>query len=161
MPTVLLLGASSDIAAALARKYAAQGYTLQLAARHAGRLLPMVSDLAIRYGTTATLHEFDAATFAGHAPMWAGLEPKPDVTCCIFGYLGDQSAAETDWTECQRILTTNYLGAVSILNISATYYAAIRNGTIIGIRSVACARGRASNYFYGSAKAGFTAYLSG
>jgi short-subunit dehydrogenase len=34
-------------------------------------------------------------------------------------------------------------------------------GAIIGISSVAGERGRQSNYFYGSAKAGFTAYLSG
>src|SRR5690606_12784913 len=34
-------------------------------------------------------------------------------------------------------------------------------GTIVGISSVAGERGRQSNYLYGSAKAGFTAYLSG
>ncbi|HEY2727571.1 MAG TPA: SDR family NAD(P)-dependent oxidoreductase, partial [Parafilimonas sp.] len=36
-----------------------------------------------------------------------------------------------------------------------------KNGTIVGISSVAGERGRQSNYIYGSAKAGFTAYLSG
>ena len=40
-------------------------------------------------------------------------------------------------------------------------FAARRSGTIIGISSVAGDRGRATNYIYGSAKAGFTAYLSG
>ncbi|MFK7924061.1 MAG: SDR family NAD(P)-dependent oxidoreductase, partial [Bacteroidia bacterium] len=35
------------------------------------------------------------------------------------------------------------------------------SGKIIGISSVAGDRGRASNYLYGSAKAGLTAYLSG
>jgi short-subunit dehydrogenase len=35
------------------------------------------------------------------------------------------------------------------------------HGTIVGISSVAGDRGRASNFIYGSAKAGFTAYLSG
>ena len=35
------------------------------------------------------------------------------------------------------------------------------SGTIIGVSSVAGERGRASNYIYGSAKAGFTAFLSG
>ncbi len=37
----------------------------------------------------------------------------------------------------------------------------IKRGTIVGISSVAGERGRQSNYIYGSAKAGFTAYLSG
>ena len=36
-----------------------------------------------------------------------------------------------------------------------------RSGTIVGISSVAGDRGRASNYIYGSAKAGLSAYLSG
>ncbi|WP_217620950.1 SDR family NAD(P)-dependent oxidoreductase, partial [Bacillus sp. GbtcB13] len=60
-----------------------------------------------------------------------------------------------------RIIHTNYTGAVSILNVVAADYAARHQGTIIGISSVAGERGRQSNYLYGSAKAGFTAYLSG
>ena len=35
------------------------------------------------------------------------------------------------------------------------------SGTIIGVSSVAGDCGRATNYIYGSAKAGFTAFLSG
>ena len=35
------------------------------------------------------------------------------------------------------------------------------SGCLIGISSVAGERGRATNYVYGSAKAGFTAFLSG
>jgi hypothetical protein len=35
------------------------------------------------------------------------------------------------------------------------------SGCLIGISSVAGERGRATNYIYGSAKAGFTAFLSG
>ena len=55
----------------------------------------------------------------------------------------------------------NYVGAASILNIVAATYAEKGKGTIAGISSVAGERGRLSNYLYGSAKAGFTAYLSG
>jgi len=36
-----------------------------------------------------------------------------------------------------------------------------KKGVIVGISSVAGERGRQSNYIYGSAKAGFTAYLAG
>jgi short-subunit dehydrogenase len=149
------------MASALAQKYASMRYQVQLAARNPGRLSPLVSDLRIRHGITATPWEFDALDFAGHASFWKTLEPKPDITCCIFGYLGDQIKGETDWTECEKILHTNYTGAVSILNIAAAHYAAAGGGTIIGISSVAGDRGRGSNYLYGSAKAGFTAYLSG
>jgi decaprenylphospho-beta-D-erythro-pentofuranosid-2-ulose 2-reductase len=161
MPTVLLLGASSDIAAALAKKYASRGFDIQLAARHAGRLAPFVSDLFIRYGARTTLHEFDALQFGHHREFWANLEPKPDITICAFGYLGEQTIAQSNWTECEKIIHTNYTAAISILNIVAEDYAAAGKGTIAGISSVAGERGRGSNYLYGSAKAGFTAYLSG
>jgi NAD(P)-dependent dehydrogenase (short-subunit alcohol dehydrogenase family) len=98
---------------------------------------------------------------ATHAAFLASLPQRPDMTICVFGYLGDQQLAESDWTECERILQTNYVGAVSILNLIASEYAAKGSGLIAGISSVAGERGRQSNYFYGSAKAGFTAYLSG
>ena len=67
--------------------------------------------------------------------------------------------AMTDWKEAEKIIQTNYVGAVSILNIIAEDYAAKQKGTIVGISSVAGERGRQSNYIYGSAKAGFTAYF--
>ena len=79
----------------------------------------------------------------------------------MFGFLGDQQKAESDWEECHRILQVNFVGAVSILNRIAEKYIAGGHGTIVGISSVAGERGRKSNYLYGSAKAGFTAYLSG
>jgi decaprenylphospho-beta-D-erythro-pentofuranosid-2-ulose 2-reductase len=161
MPTVLILGATSDMAIALSKKFAAAGYGLQLAARDTGRLRPLQSDLLICYNIPCSLHEFDAAQPGQHPAFFAGLTPQPDITISVFGYLGDQQLAQSDWKECERIILSNYTGAVSILNIVADSYAARQNGTIVGISSVAGERGRQSNYFYGSAKAGFTAYLSG
>ena len=161
MPTVLILGASSDMAVAIAKKFASAGHSIQLAARKADRLQPLQTDIAIRYNTTCTLHEFDAEKMEGHAAFFNSLTPQPDITICVFGYLGEQQLAESDWAECERIIRVNYTGAVSILNIVANAYVAAGKGAIAGISSVAGERGRQSNYFYGSAKAGFTAYLSG
>jgi short-subunit dehydrogenase len=149
------------MAIALSRKFAAAGYGMQLAARDTGRLRPLQSDLSIRFNVPCSLHEFDAAQPGQHPAFFAGLTPQPDITISVFGYLGDQQRAQSDWKECERIILSNYTGAVSILNIVAESYVARKNGTIVGISSVAGERGRQSNYFYGSAKAGFTAYLSG
>lgn len=161
MPTVLILGAGSDIAVAIARKFAAAGYNMQLAARNPDKLTPLQSDLSIRFSVNSTLHTFDAEAPERHAAFFHDLPVKPDITICVFGYLGDQQLAETHWDECQRIITVNYTGAVSILNLVAAHYAEQGKGSIVGISSVAGERGRMSNYFYGSAKAGFSAYLSG
>jgi hypothetical protein len=161
MATVLILGAGSDIAVAIARKFAGEGYAIQLAARNTTKIIPLQSDLTIRYSIACTVHEFDAERPDTHASFFSSLTPMPDITICVFGYLGDQHLAETDWKECERIIMVNYTGAVSILNQAAEKYVTQGKGVIAGISSVAGERGRMSNYFYGSAKAGFTVYLSG
>ncbi|MCB0195290.1 MAG: SDR family oxidoreductase [Anaerolineae bacterium] len=161
MKDVLILGAASDIAKAVAHQYAADGYNVVLAARNAARLAETATDIKIRYQVEATTAEFDALDFAGHAAFYDALTPKPDVVVVVFGYLGDQDKAQVDFTETQRIIDTNYTGAVSILNIVANDMERRRAGTIIGVSSVAGDRGRGSNYIYGSAKAALTAYLSG
>jgi short-subunit dehydrogenase len=75
--------------------------------------------------------------------------------------MNDNEKVIRNWNETLKTINANYTGAVSILNIVAADYEERRKGTIIGISSVAGNRGRQSNYIYGSAKAGFTAYLSG
>lgn len=161
MATVLLLGAASDMAIAIARKFASHGYNVQLAGRNATRLEPMQSDIAVRYNVMCTLHEFDALDFDTHPRFFHALEVKPDVSVVVFGYLGENEKARTEWTECARTIHTNYTGAVSILNVISEFYRSQKKGCIVGISSVAGERGRQSNFIYGSAKAGFTAYLSG
>ncbi|SEW50582.1 SDR family oxidoreductase [Chitinophaga arvensicola] len=161
MPTVLLLGAGSDMAVAIARKFASEKYDIQLAGRHTAALVPQQQDLQLRYGIQATSHAFDATDYNSHAGFFAGLPVQPDITICVFGYLGTQEKAQENWQEAAAIINTNYTGAVSVLNVVAESYAAKQQGTIVGISSVAGERGRQSNYIYGSAKAGFTAYLSG
>lgn len=159
--TVLILGATSDMAVAIARKFAAAKYNIQLAARKPEHLLAQQQDLQIRYGITATTHAFDAMNFESHTDFYRQLPVKPDIAICVFGYLGDQQLGQSQWQEASRILHTNYTGAVSALNVVAEDMANRKSGMIIGISSVAGDRGRMSNYLYGSAKAGFTAYLSG
>lgn len=161
MPTALILGAGSDMAVAIAKKFASSQWDIQLAARNASRLKALETDIHIRYNVNCTLHEFDALKFETHEAFFNQLEPKPDLVVCVFGYLGENETARKSWKETERIIHTNYTGAVSILNIAANYFEQKKQGTIAGISSVAGERGRQSNYIYGSAKAGFTAYLSG
>lgn len=161
MPTVLVLGATSDIGVAIARKFASEKYNIQLAARNPAQLTALQSDLQIRYGIACSTHQFDATDFQSHGRFFSSLAPQPDVTVYVIGYMVDNETAFTDWDETLRTIATNYTGAVSILNPIGAAYAARKSGTIIGVSSVAGLRGRQSNFIYGSAKAGFTAYLSG
>jgi decaprenylphospho-beta-D-erythro-pentofuranosid-2-ulose 2-reductase len=161
MPTVLILGATSDMGYAIAKKFASEGYDVQLAARKPEQLTAFQSDLQIRYNKQCSIHAFDALDFSSHAAFYNALSPKPDVSICVIGYMNDNEKVIQDWSESLKTINTNYTGAVSILNIIAIDYVQRGAGTIVGISSVAGNRGRQSNYIYGSAKAGFTAYLSG
>jgi decaprenylphospho-beta-D-erythro-pentofuranosid-2-ulose 2-reductase len=146
MRTVLVLGANSDMAMAIAKTFAADGFELLLAMRNpqnGGEL------------------KFDAVDFPSHEAFVRNLPAVPDVVVTAFGELieGDESFQQP-----QRSLEStlvNYSGVVSILGHLSKAMAERGSGTIIGISSVAGERGRGSNYVYGSAKAGVTAYLDG
>lgn len=158
---VLILGATSDMAVAIARQLASEGYSITLAARNTDRLQALEADLRVRYKAMVSSARFDALDFGGHEAFYNALPEKPDIVICVFGLLGEQKAAQENWQHAHRIIDSNYTGAVSILNVVAHDFERRKKGIIVGISSVAGDRGRQSNYIYGSAKAGFTAYLSG
>lgn len=157
--TVLILGASSDVGQAIANRYSTLGHKLILAARNTSFVENYLSSWPDQ--SDVKVVPFNATDYDTHNKWFNDLHVVPDITICVFGYLGDQDRAIRDWEECNRILGANYIGAVSILNVVADAYRAKKSGTIAGISSVAGDRGRQSNYIYGSAKAGLTAYLSG
>jgi len=161
MEIVLILGATSDIGEAIAYHFASKGHPVYLAARNPEALTSIRSDLEIRFQIEVRIFQFDANLFATHSQFWQQLPRTPEITICVFGYLGKQNRAQLEWEETEKIINANYIGAVSLLNPVANQYEENKQGTIIGISSVAGERGRQSNYIYGSAKAAFTAYLSG
>lgn len=161
MKNVLILGATSDIAKATAYLYAQKGYSITLTGRQLEKLEPLMSDIKIKHNVPVATAQFDALAYNTHQTFYNELPIKPDVAICVFGYLGEQRDAEKDESEMLKILGTNYTGAASILNVIANDFEDKKQGCIVGISSVAGERGRQSNYFYGSAKAGFSAYLSG
>jgi decaprenylphospho-beta-D-erythro-pentofuranosid-2-ulose 2-reductase len=161
MSTVLILGATSDIGIAIAKKFASEKFDVLLAARRHELLKPLESDIHIRYGVNCKSLAFDALEYESHARFFHSILPKPDISICVFGVLEDEEKAFDEWVLTKRMIDTNYTGAVSILNIIAKYYITENKGTIIGISSVAGDRGRASKLVYSSAKAAFTTYLSG
>ncbi len=158
---VLILGARSDIGLAVAKKFASLGHPVQLAAREAQKLAPDRDDISTRYNVEVTLHEFDALHPDRFAGFLDSLPELPEVAACAIGYMGEQEDSESNLTAASLVMRSNYEGPVGILSELANRFEDRGSGVIIGISSVAGQRGRATNYFYGSAKAGFTAFLSG
>jgi short-subunit dehydrogenase len=162
---VLILGATSGIASALAREFAAHKFDLVLGGRDREELSALASDLSLRYGVRAGILPFDALDTQTHAATLRSFlsqagKALEGVVVCI-GYLGDQAKGQSDWEEARRILETNFTGCVSVLNILANHFELRRAGFICAISSVAGDRGRQSNYLYGAAKAGLSTYLQG
>jgi decaprenylphospho-beta-D-erythro-pentofuranosid-2-ulose 2-reductase len=159
---VLLLGANSDTGIALAHQFAGKdGADLYLASRDMQELEKHVSDIQLRYQVKARACYFDVTDTAAHGQFYQSFAPKPDIAVLSLGYLGNQLLGQKDFNEAEKIIDTNFTGAVSVLEIIAADFEMRKHGTIIIFCSVAGERGRKSNYLYGSAKAGLIAYASG
>lgn len=160
-PPVLILGARSDIGKAVAHKFASLGHPIQLAARHAETLETDRADIALRHNVKVSAVEFDVLDTEKHYDFVDQLPALPNIAVCTVGLMGEQLNSEEDLTAAARVMRSNYEGPASILAVLANRFEERGSGTLVGISSVAGERGRATNYVYGSAKAGFTAYLSG
>jgi short-subunit dehydrogenase len=159
---LLILGGNSDIGFTIAREFARkEGANIILASRDMELLKKKARDIELRYQVKAQAVYFNATDYESHAEFYEKLDQKPDGVIVAFGFLGEQEKAQRDFQEARRIVETNYIGALSILEVIAADFELKGSGFIIGISSVAGDRGRQSNYIYGSAKGAFAIYLSG
>jgi len=159
---LLILGGNSDIGFAIAREFARkEGASIILASRDMELLKKKARDIELRYQVKAQAVYFNATDYESHAEFYEKLDQKPDGVIVAFGFLGEQEKAQRDFQEARRIVETNYIGALSILEVIAADFELKGSGFIIGISSVAGDRGRQSNYIYGSAKGAFAICLSG
>jgi len=165
MGRVMVLGATSSIARAVAQEFGIHGHSLTLGGRDQRELSTLASDLAIRCGVNVATLTLDVLNFEDHEAAlrsWLDLEGDTldGVVLCV-GYLGDQAAAQADFAEARQIIETNLTGCVSVLNFIANEFESRRSGFICALCSVAGDRGRQSNYLYGAAKGGLAIYLAG
>lgn len=150
------------MARALAHEFAKAGHPLMLAARNAETLTEDVQDLAVRYQASVTTHDFDVLDIDGHAAFLGNLPKVPAVVVSVIGLMGDQDENTTNPDAARRVIDTNFTAPCLMLELCASRLAELQRDTaIIGIGSVAGDRGRAKNYVYGAAKAGFATWLSG
>lgn len=159
--TILVVGASSDIAKALCHLYASKGHDLVIAGRNIADLEKDAADYSIRHQVAVKVLELDVCATQKHHDILKSILPDCVGLISVAGYLGDTPQALQNWNEAERILHTNFTGLVSILNLAATCFAERKSGWIVGISSVAGDRGRQSNFLYGAAKGGFSTYLAG
>ena len=161
---ILVLGATSGIAEATCRIWAAQGASLFLVARNPAKLAAVAADLKTRGASYIDTAVADLDDTDKHAELLAHAVNSltgMDIAYLAHGILGDQTEAEQDFNTAAQIIHTNFMAPVSLLSWLANFCVQRHSGTLAVISSVAGDRGRKSNYLYGSSKAGLSAFLGG
>ena len=161
---VLIVGATSTIARHAAGELASRGARLHLAARDEAEAGRIGQDLEVRRGAEVSWDSFEATDYEGHERLLdsaTGAMGGLDGLLVAVGMLGDQAQAEADPGHLRDVIEVNYGAPASLITAAANRFEEQGHGWIAALSSVAGDRGRPSNYAYGSAKAGLTAFLEG
>lgn len=164
MKRILVIGATSAIAEATARLWAAQGHRLHLLARNEEQVRAIAADLRIRGAESAGYALLDVNDFDRHeAAIDAAIATLGgiDIALIAHGTLGNQTVCQQDFRLTLREFNTNAISVISLLTLLANRFEAQRRGSIVVISSVAGDRGRQSNYVYGAAKSAVTTFTQG
>lgn len=161
---ILIIGATSAIAEATARIWATRGCTLCLVARDTDRLQAIAQDLVVRGAAGVDTRKLDVTDFAAHAETIEhalATLGTIDVTLIAHGMLPDQARCQADAEYALDGFSVNCTATIGLTSRIAQKLDIQGHGTLAVISSVAGDRGRASNYWYGAAKAAVNAFLSG
>ncbi|WP_417279885.1 SDR family oxidoreductase [Celeribacter sp.] len=161
--TWIILGATSSMARAMARRLAKEGAMLILCGRDMEDLAASAEDCKARGASEALAMRFDARDSTTFAPIIDhAILNEGAINCAVFvGSMPEQSAIDADPTLIDGVVQDSHIGPATFLSMLAPQMEARGQGTVVGVGSVAGDRGRIGNYVYGSAKAGFATYLSG
>jgi decaprenylphospho-beta-D-erythro-pentofuranosid-2-ulose 2-reductase len=160
--SLLLLGGTSDIALAIARKYSRSGLRVVLAARPSDRRTAAATELT-GLGCEVTEVDLDARDHRSHPATidQAFSGGDIDIAVIAFGLLGDPEQAWRDPELALELAEVNYTAPVHFGVLLGQRMQAQAHGWIVALSSVAGERVRRSNFVYGSTKAGFDGFFLG
>lgn len=164
MKKILIVGATSAIATACARRWAEQKANLFLVGRNIEQLQQIAADLGVRGAASVHIYPLDLNQFEQHQAMLDACIDRfgeVDQVLIAHGTLPDQRACELDVDLALREFSSNGLSVIALLTRLANQLEAQRHGTLAVISSVAGDRGRPSNYLYGTAKAAVSTFCEG
>lgn len=162
---VAFVGATRGIGRALARRMAERGEALFLLGRDPQDLAVSARDLEAR-GARGPVGSapLDLARPAGFPSALDAADRALggfDTLVVTGGEFGRQDDLAGDPARLERLLHVNFTGTVVLCQLAAGRLAARGGGTVCAFSSVAGDRARRSNYLYGAAKAGLSAFLDG
>jgi len=161
--TWIILGASSAMGRAFARRVAREGHSVILAARDVADTERTALDCSARGAPMAKAIAVDMRDADSFQPIYDLAAAQGGViNAAVFvGSMPAQAEIDADPALGDGTIQDSFTGPVRFLHGLAPMIEERGNGTVIGIGSVAGDRGRVGNYTYGAAKAGFHTYLSG
>ena len=164
MKRILIIGATSTIAAACARLWAAQGAEFFLVAENTEQLHSAAVELKAQGAHAVTLHTMHAAHFGEH-PRMLGLAASAlgriDVALVAYGTPPDQKACERDVGLTLQAFITNTATVITLLTLLAQQFERQRCGSlaVVPLDTAECAD--AADYVYGSSQAAVSAFCEG
>jgi short-subunit dehydrogenase len=162
--TALIVGASSGVGAALARRLAREGYALGLAARRIDRLQELCDEITSADYTRAFAYQHDVVnTVEVPALLDKAINDLGEVDLFIYcaGVLFPNDPTIYHVDEDLFTLQVNLLGAAAWITLVAQRFQQKHAGHIVGIGSIAGDRGRRGMPAYTASKAGLHSYLEG
>ncbi|MBV8753807.1 MAG: SDR family NAD(P)-dependent oxidoreductase [Hyphomicrobiales bacterium] len=161
---VVILGATSAIAQAYARRRAAAGVRFVLAGRREERLKVVAADLVTRGAASAEPLLMDLSAIGAIESAVETIHARfgpPQEIVLAYGILGEQTVLERDVAAAQAALDVNFTSAALWQLAFLKGREATQPLTTIVIGSVAGDRGRRTNFIYGAAKAGIDIFVQG
>ncbi|MCA8953284.1 MAG: SDR family NAD(P)-dependent oxidoreductase [Planctomycetes bacterium] len=161
--TCIVVGASSGIGAALARRLALAGRKVAMLARRESELRAQtvaINDVLGREAAFAFTH--DAADLEAAEPTFARIEQElgtVDEVHYLAGVMPDVAIDEFDLDKDRLQVEVNMLGCIAWGNAAARRFLERKAGCFVGVSSVAQDRGRVGRPVYNASKAGMDTYL--
>ena len=161
-PRAVVIGASSGIGEAIARRLAKEGYVLALLARREENLKALCSEINQGDEVNAIAYPHDVTDFEAIPGLFQKILQdlqRLDLIVYVSGAMPLVDVTEFNFNKERQMVEVNLLGAMAWLGQAATLFQRMGAGQIVGISSVAGDRGRVPNPGYNTSKAALDTYL--
>lgn len=161
----IVVGASSGIGLALARRLALAGRKVAMLARREAELRAQAAAIDDSLGRTAAFpYVHDAGELDAAEPLFARIEAElgeVDEVHFVAGVMPAVALDEFDLGKDRLQVQVNMLGCIAWGNAAARRFLTRKRGCFVGVSSVAQDRGRIGRPVYNASKAGMDTYLEG
>jgi short-subunit dehydrogenase len=161
--TAIVIGASSGIGAAVARRLAREGWTVALVARREDKLRTLAEAINRRAGATvAHVFRHDVREFDDVPGLFEEIVDKLGglgLLVYASGAMPEVGPNEYNFAKDREMVEVNLLGMMAWVDEAADLFERVQHGILVGIGSVAGDRGRKGQPGYNTSKGAQAIFL--